>query len=121
MMIPTEPDSSSEPRKQRRRHERTKTAVEVELHLDQHATPLRVKTADLSLGGCYLEMMFTLAVGTKLKLALWINEAELTVDAVVVTCDVQVGNGIQFSGMTAEDTARLQQYLAVISDSPPAK
>jgi c-di-GMP-binding flagellar brake protein YcgR len=120
-MNSTEPESSSEPRKQRRRHERTKTAVEVELHVDKHATPLRAKTADLSLGGCYLEMMFTLPVGTKLKLALWINDAKLTVEGVVVTCDVQVGNGIQFNGMTAEDTARLQQYLADISDSPPAK
>jgi len=110
-----EPDRPSEPRDERRQYERTKTAVEVELHLDRHATPLRSKTADLSLGGCYLETMFTLPVGTKLKLVLWIDDVKLNVDAVVVTCDVQVGNGIKFIGMNAEDGARLRQYLADIS------
>ncbi|HXY09975.1 MAG TPA: PilZ domain-containing protein [Terriglobales bacterium] len=118
-MSSTEPGSSSEPRKQRRRYERTKTAVEVELHLQGHTSPLRAKTADLSLGGCYLEIMFTLPVGTKLKLVLWINDAKLNVDGVVVTCDVQVGNGIQFTGITSEDCAKLQQYLAAISDASP--
>ena len=117
MMSPTEP---SESRPQRRRYERTKTAVEVELYSDQHTTPPRSKTADLSLGGCYLEMMFTLPVGTKLKLALWLDDVKLNVDGVIVTRDVQVGNGIQFTSMSAEDSARLQQYLADVSDKPPA-
>jgi hypothetical protein len=61
-------------------------------------------------------MMFTLPVGTKLKLALWIDDVKLNVDGVVVTCDVQVGNGINFTGMSAEDSARLQQFLSAISD-----
>jgi hypothetical protein len=39
MMSPAEPETPSESPKQRRRYERTKTAVEVELHLDQ--LPLR--------------------------------------------------------------------------------
>jgi c-di-GMP-binding flagellar brake protein YcgR len=120
-MSPDEPQSPSESRPQRRRYERTKTAVEVELHSDRHATPLRSKTADLSVGGCYLEMMFTLPVGSKLKLALWLDDVKLNIDAVVVTCDVQVGNGIQFTSISAEDSAKLQQYLAGISDPPPAQ
>jgi len=119
-MSPNEPQSPSESRPQRRQYERTKTAVEVELHSDQHATPLRSKTADLSVGGCYLEMMFTLPVGTKLKLALWLDDVKLNVDGVVVTRDVQVGNGIRFTGISAEDSAKLQQYLVGLSDSPPA-
>ena len=121
MMTPTEPQSPSESRPQRRQYERTKTAIEVELHSDQHATPLRSKTADLSVGGCYLEMMFTLPVGTKLTLVLWLDDVKLNADGVVVTCDVQVGNGIRFTSMSADDSAKLQQYLARISDSPPAK
>jgi hypothetical protein len=65
-------------------------------------------------------MMFTLPVGTKLKLALWLDDVKLNVDGVIVTRDVQVGNGIQFTSMSAEDSARLQQYLADVSDKPPA-
>jgi c-di-GMP-binding flagellar brake protein YcgR len=117
-MSSTEPNSRSE----RRRHLRIKSAVEVELHLESRTTPLRAKTADLSLGGCYIEMMFTLEVGTKLKLTIWGNDTKLSADGVVATRDLQVGNGIKFTGISAEDTVKLQQIIAAIPDeSPPAE
>jgi hypothetical protein len=73
-MVSTDPHNRSESQKrERRQHPRTKVAVEAELHLEGGRTPLRIKTADLSLGGLYVEMMFTLAVGTKLKIMLWIG------------------------------------------------
>jgi hypothetical protein len=77
------------------------------------STLLRVKTADLSIGGLYVEMMFTLEVGTKLKLVLWINDVKVSTGGVVVTRDLQVGNGIDFTDMTPEDRLRLEQFLAV--------
>lgn len=113
-MSPTDPNNPSEPRKQRRRHPRTKAAVEVELELEKHATPLRAKTANLSLGGCYVETMFTLEIGTKLKLTLRINSAKVSTEGIVVTRDFQVGNGIQFTGMGAEDSLRLKNFLAAV-------
>jgi c-di-GMP-binding flagellar brake protein YcgR len=66
---PDEPTKSQ--RQERRQHTRTKVAVEAKLHLEGGRAPLRVKTADLSLGGLYVEMMFTLETGTKLKIVLW--------------------------------------------------
>lgn len=121
-MTPTEPNSPSESPKERRQHVRIKAAVEVELLLEKQTTPLRAKTADLSLGGCYLDMMFTFEVGTKLKLVVWTQDVKLTIDSVVVTRDLQVGNGIKFTNMTAEDTVRLQQIIAALPDaSPPVK
>lgn len=113
-MSPTDPNKPSEPRKQRRRHLRAKAAVEVELQLEKHATPLRAKTANLSLSGCYVEMMFTLEVGTKVKLTFRVKDATVSTGGIVVTRDLQVGNGIQFTGMVAEDTARLKQFLAAV-------
>jgi len=121
-MDSTEPNSPSESPKERRRHLRTKAVVEVELLLEKQTTPLRAKTADLSLGGCYLDMMFTFEVGTKLKIVLWTDDVKLTIDSVVVTRDLQVGNGIKFASMTSEDTVKLQQFIAALPDvSPPAK
>jgi c-di-GMP-binding flagellar brake protein YcgR len=118
-MDSSEPNSSS---KERRRHLRTKAAVELEILLEKQTTPLRARTADLSLGGCYLDMMFTFEVGTKLKLKLWTHDVKLTIDCLVVTRDLQVGNGIKFTGMTAEDTVKLQQIIAALPDaSPPAR
>jgi len=70
-MDPASLDDPPEPqREDRTQHPRTKI-VEAELQSERTATPLRVKTADLSLDGFYVEMMFTLEVGTKLKIVLW--------------------------------------------------
>jgi c-di-GMP-binding flagellar brake protein YcgR len=121
-MDSTEPNRPAESFRERRRHLRTKSAVEVEILLEKQATPLRAKTTDLSLGGCYLDMMFTFEVGTKLKLVLWTQDVKVTIDCVVVTRDLQVGNGIKFSNMTAEDTVKLQQIIAALPQpSRPGK
>ena len=113
-MEPTNPNHPSESkREERRQNSRTKVAVAVELQSDKPSTPLRVKTADLSIGGLYVEMMFTLEVGTKLKVVLWINDVKLSIGGLVVTRDLQVGNGIDFADMAPEDRVRLEQFLAV--------
>ena len=75
-MVSTEPTKSQ--RQERRQHTRTKVAVEAELNLEGGRTPLRVKTADLSLGGLYVEMMFTLEIGSKLKIVLWMAGAQVS-------------------------------------------
>jgi c-di-GMP-binding flagellar brake protein YcgR len=108
------PTSSSKPRKERRRHLRVKAAVEVELQLEKQAKPLRVRTTDLSLDGCYVEMMFTLEIGTKLKLAIRVNGAKVSIEGIVVSRDPQIGNGIQFTAMGAEDNVRLKNFLAAL-------
>jgi hypothetical protein len=53
--------------------------------------------------------MFTLDVGTKLNIDLWIND--VNVSTVVVTRFQNRGNGIQFTNLTAEEQARLKQFL----------
>ena len=112
-MAPDDPDNRFEsPRQERRQHARLKVAVEGELHLEGGRTPLRLKTADLSLGGLYVEMMFTLAVGTKLKIILSIAGLPVSIQGVVATRDLQVGNGIKFTDMTPEDRAKLKSFLA---------
>jgi len=58
-------------------------------------------------------MLFTLEVGTKLKIVLWINDVKVSTGGVVVTRDLQVGNGIEFTDMAPEDRARLKHFLTV--------
>ncbi len=118
-MVPTDPDTPSE--SQKREGPRTKIAVEVELQSERTATPLRVKTTDLSLGGFYVEMMFTLEVGTKLKIGLWLNDVKVSAGGIVVTRDLQVGNGIEFIDMATEDRLRLERFLAAANDAPSSK
>lgn len=111
-MSPTDPNNPAAG--ERRRHLRQKVAAEVRLQLEKHGTPLRAQTADISLGGCYVEMMFTLEIGTKVKLTLWLQEAKVDIEGTVVTRDLQVGNGIQFTNMSTEDSARLKHFLSAV-------
>jgi PilZ domain len=94
----------------RRECSRLKLSVPVELFTQGSDSPIRGATADLSLNGCYIETIFPFPVGTELELKLQL-EGTLLVLAKVVTCDRQVGNGIQFSKMLPEDLEELRAFL----------
>lgn len=102
---------ADKPPVERRRFPRYQVAVPVELHPEGSAVPMHTQTADLSLGGCYIEMNFALVEKTKLRMVLWVEDEKVTADAVVITHDVGFGNGICFLNMPAEDQARLKKYL----------
>ena len=95
---------------ERRANPRFKLHVPVEIHIDGNEVPIRCSTSDISLGGCYIESLYTLPVGTHLELKLDIGET-LLVLATVVTRDPQVGNGIHFTRILAEDLDALAHYL----------
>jgi c-di-GMP-binding flagellar brake protein YcgR len=97
-------------RQERRQYPRVKVSVPVEIRVDGTGSPVRGATLDLSLGGCYVETIFPFPVGAELDLKLHIDN-ELLVDAVVVTCDPQVGNGIKFTKMLPEDRKALETFL----------
>jgi c-di-GMP-binding flagellar brake protein YcgR len=95
---------------ERRKHRRLKIAVPVELRPEGSTVSGRAATADLSVGGCYVEMTFTLANGTSLEIKLKINGTILA-SASVVTCDPNFGNGIRFDRMEPEDIEELTKFL----------
>jgi len=96
---------------ERRRHPRISAAVHVELMPDGDSAPTYAKTSDISCGGCYIEMNFTLPVGTKLEMVLWLGEEKLMSRGIVATNHPYVGNGIQFMDMSASDLDRLNRFL----------
>jgi len=98
------------PEHEQREHPRVKVRVPIELCVGDSECPVRGATADLSLGGCYVETLFPLAIGTTLELKLQVD-GTLLVLAEVVTCDPQVGNGIQFTKMLPEDIEELRAFL----------
>ncbi len=98
------------PEHERREHIRLKLKVPIEIYLEGSDSPLRSATSDLSLGGCYLETIFPLPIGTNVELKLQLEDT-LLVLATVVTCDPQVGNGIRFSRMLPEDLEQLRVFL----------
>ena len=98
------------PEHERREHPRVKVSVPVELCVENSESPIRGATAHLSLSGCYIATMFPFAIGTTLELKLQVD-GTLLVLAKVVTCDRQVGNGMQFTKMLPEDVEELRAFL----------
>ena len=94
----------------RREHPRVKVRATVELRREGNEVPIGGATSDISLGGCYIEMMFTLAKDTKLDITITIDGTLLALGT-VVTCDPNVGNGIKFTKMLPEDQEELCRYL----------
>jgi hypothetical protein len=88
-----------------------KLHVPVELRLETISSPIRVETADLSLSGCYIEMLFTLELGTQLDMTLQLGDSTLLAVRKVVTSDRNVGNGIQFRQMLLEDRDELKRFI----------
>jgi hypothetical protein len=97
----------------RRDHSRIKASVPAELRPEGSTFPIRGATSDLSLNGCYVEMIFTLPVSTDLEVPLQVNGTLLLL-ATVVTNGPHVGNGIKFTKMLPEDRAELQSYLEAL-------
>ena len=105
-------DSSVQNPAEKRRHPRRKVPIQIELHLEGGAAPLRTATSETSLGGCYVETMFTLAVGTLLTMTLWLGDDKVITECRVATCFPQVGNGIEFTGMSDDAQGKLERFLA---------
>jgi c-di-GMP-binding flagellar brake protein YcgR len=96
---------------ERRQWPRTRVPVQTELRLKGRDVPIRVKTSDLSVGGCYVEMMFTFELGSKLEITMWIGEAKVKTEGMVVTRHLQFGNGIQFTTISVDDQLLLNRFL----------
>jgi hypothetical protein len=96
---------------ERRRYPRVKATIPVEL-ICAGKSPMRTATDEISLCGCYIEMMFTIEVGTKLELVFSLNQERVGAMGLVVTKHPQVGNGIDFIDMEPKNRLRLGEYIA---------
>jgi len=95
---------------EKRKRERHKLSVPVELHFEGSNFPLRGSTTDISLDGCYVENSLPLRIGTRLELKL-LGADTVLIPAKVVTCHPQVGNGIQFVKVDPVVRDALSRYL----------
>jgi c-di-GMP-binding flagellar brake protein YcgR len=96
---------------ERRRYPRLKIGVPIEFKPEGADCMTRAQTSDISCGGCYIEMNFTLPAGTKLNFVLWLNNEKLATKAVVATHHPYFGNGIKFVDLSVEDLNRLNRFL----------
>jgi c-di-GMP-binding flagellar brake protein YcgR len=101
---------------ERRRFPRYSVQVQIELHQEGSDVPLRMETTDLSGGGCYIQLMMTLSVGTYVNATLWLDDSPVRVRGRVVTRHPQFGNGIMFLEFQGNGEQVLARYLDTIAD-----
>ncbi len=99
---------------ERRRFPRHSVHVQIELHQEGSDVPLRMETTDLSRGGCYVQLMMPLSVGTYVNATLWICDSPVRVRGRVVTRHPQFGNGIMFLEFQGNGEQLLARYLDAI-------
>jgi len=78
----------------RRKNPRYQVELPIELFLEGSPQPIRARTSDIGLGGCYVSWLSPPRVGTDLRIVLWLGERRPTVLGRVVSSDAGVGMGI---------------------------
>jgi len=86
----------------------------VELHTAEGSS-FWAKISDLSLGGCYVEMAVPLAVGAKVKVAIWVQEVKIWADCEVAYSTPGLGIGLKFVRINESDLERIRQFLAPLA------
>ncbi len=99
----------------RRAHPRLPLQVQVELRKEGSDVPFRLQTSDLSAGGCYIQLMMTMPVGTWLRVTLWLGDSPVRARARVVTRHPQYGNGVMFVEFQGNGKQTLESYLDAMS------
>ncbi len=109
--LPTEaPDNFLLGSVERRKDARYRSQNSIEIHIEGGAS-LRGTIADLSLGGCYVEIPLQLQPGAKLKLALWIGQSKVQATAVVAHRTPGVGAGLKFVEISEPDRDVIRKFL----------
>ena len=77
--------------------------------------------SDISLGGCYVEMMTPMATGQEVQLRLAIRDVSLKARGIVRASHPAIGMGIQFIEMSAADRQSLEQLVAQLASEVAAE
>jgi PilZ domain len=109
---PPSPDQTAQ--QDRRTSPRLKCVNSAEVYPSGITAPIRTRTADLSVGGCFLEMPNPLAKGTQVRIALWVQEFKLWASGEVVTSTPGFGIGVKFTEMTEQDKNQLRHFLGSV-------
>ena len=99
----------------RRAYPRLPLQLQIELREEGSDVPSRLQTSDLSVGGCYVELMMTLPVGTLVNITLWLGETPVRIRARVVTRHPQYGNGVMFLEFQGDGKQTLEHYIDAMS------
>lgn len=99
---------------ERRQFARHDCCIEAQVFLESDPSPIAGKVIDISLGGCYFQMLSPLPVGANIRIALNANDSPLKLNGKVRSSQAGQGMGVAFTGMGPDDFERLRKF------APPA-
>jgi c-di-GMP-binding flagellar brake protein YcgR len=102
---------------ERRRSPRYPIIAEAEVTEIATETKLSAKTSDLSLGGCFLDMLNPSPEGTEIAVRISYTEGTFTARGRVVFVFPNMGMGVMFTNVPASQQAVLEKWLAKLSAS----
>lgn len=94
-----------------RQHPRVKAVLPIEVR-PLNASPLYAETAEICMGGCYVEMMLTQPAAAHVWVTIWMGEQKIVAMGEVVSCHPHVGNGMRFTSISREDLEKLRQLVS---------
>jgi hypothetical protein len=99
---------------ERRRYPRYAVRGEAEVYSLGSQFPARGRLTDLSLGGCFVELLSALTMDTKVTVVLLISQRRIRVQGVVKSVLTNFGLGIQFLHYEPEDLRMMEEVLAAL-------
>jgi len=103
----------------RRQFPRQSCRIEAQINTDDDSAGMPGTVTDISLGGCYVEMLAPLPIDTQVELLLKSEGATLEMSGRVRSSQMGLGMGIAFTEMRAENFEKLQR-LAPAPTNPVA-
>lgn len=111
---PPIPDNHQFKAAQQRKYPRFKCHNSMEIHTQAGAS-FWATLADMSLGGCYVEMAIPLLPGDKVKVGIWVGEIKVWADCEVAYSTPGCGVGLRFVRISESDLERIRQFLAPLA------
>jgi|SRR6266446_228548 hypothetical protein len=97
---------------ERRRAPRYPIIAEAEVTEIASETKLSARTSDLSLGGCFLDMLNPSPEGTEIAVRISYADSTFTARGKVVFVFPNMGMGVMFTSVPASQQAVLEKWLA---------
>jgi len=113
-LSPDAPDDYQPTIVEGRKHPRYRCQNSVEIHV-QEGVSFWGTVAELSVGGCYVEIPIPLELGKKLKVGIWIGQSKAWADARVTHTVPGLGVGIKFTEISESSLDEIRRFLETLS------
>ena len=97
-----------------RKNPRYRCQNSVEIHVQEGAS-FWGTAADLSLGGCYVQIPIPLELGKSLKVGIWFGQSKAWADARVTHTVPGLGVGLKFTQISESDLDQIRRFLETLS------